>query len=423
MPNDAPVLTGAPTPTEAADAERRARQLDALRAMAVAALDTVDPEEVFRIVCARLPELLGADFAALAVPLMQGVRDWCADTAPPREARQKLLDLLDRGLRAGEVLAAGPVEPDVLPEDRAVPAPYGSASALVLPLAREGEPWGAMLVGWNRRAPLTAAEVALAEEVAAQAAAAFRNASRYDALRQAAVRRERFFSAMSHDLRTPITAILGYSELLQDGIMGDLDARQQDMVERICQVSGHLAQLVNDVLDLAKLDAGRMEFHREPVALGDLVDEAILAVEPQARSKGLELRLEMEPLRDAVLDLDPPRVRQVLVNLLSNAVKFTERGAVSLSAGVEGGRSWIAVADTGPGIPPGSEEAVFEEFLQIAAGNKAKREPGSGLGLAISRRMARAMGGDLTARNGETGGAVFTLFLPTEPSPPVSSPS
>jgi signal transduction histidine kinase len=265
--------------------------------------------------------------------------------------------------------------------------------------------------------------VALAEEVAAQASAAFRNASRYDALRQAAVRRERFFSAMSHDLRTPITAILGYSELLQDGIMGDLDARQQDMVERICQVSGHLAQLVNDVLDLAKLDAGRMEFHREPVALGDLVDEAILAVEPQARSKGLELRLEMEGLRDAVLDLDPPRVRQVLVNLLSNAVKFTEHGAVSLSAGTEGERSWIAVADTGPGIPPGSEEAVFEEFLQIAAGNKAKREPGSGLGLAISRRMARAMGGDLTARHGESGGAVFTLFLPAEPGAPVPSPS
>jgi signal transduction histidine kinase len=421
MPHEATTALDTPAPPQAADAERRARELEALRAMAVAALDTVDPEEVFRIVCARLPELLEADFAALSVPLMQEVRDWCADAAPPREAMPKLLELLDRGRRTGETLAAGPVEPGAVPEASTVSAPFESASALVLPLAHEGGPWGAMLVGWNRRAPLTAAEVALAEEAAAQAAAAFRNASRYDALRQAAVRRERFFSAMSHDLRTPITAILGYSELLQDGIMGDLDARQQDMVERICQVSGHLAQLVNDVLDLAKLDAGRMEFHREPVALGDLVDQAIVAVEPQANSKGLELRLEIEPLRDAVLDLDPPRVRQVLVNLLSNAVKFTEKGAVSLSAGAEEGRSWIAVADTGPGIPPGSEEAVFEEFLQIAAGNKAKREPGSGLGLAISRRMARAMGGDLTARNGESGGAVFTLFLPTEPGAPNAS--
>ncbi|HEU4454529.1 MAG TPA: HAMP domain-containing sensor histidine kinase [Longimicrobium sp.] len=422
MPHASTAPTAAHASPRDAGVDRRARELEALRAMAVAALDTVDPEEIFRIVCAWLPELLGADFAALAVPLMDEVRDWCAESAPPHETRAKLLELLERGRRTGEMLAAGPVEPGVIPEERAAPAPFGSASALVVPLA-SGGPWGALLVGWHRRAPLSAAEVALAEEVAAQAAAAFRNAARYDALRQAAVRRERFFSAMSHDLRTPLTAILGYSELLQDGIMGDLDARQQEMVERICQVSSHLAQLVNDVLDLAKLDAGRMEFHREPVALGDLVDEAILAVEPQARGKGLELRMEIDPLRDAVLDVDPPRVRQVLVNLLANAVKFTDHGAVSLSAGAEDGRSWISVADTGPGIPAGSEEAVFEEFLQIAAGNKAKREPGSGLGLAISRRMARAMGGDLTARNGDSGGAVFTLYLPLEPSAPASSPS
>jgi two-component system sensor histidine kinase TorS len=184
------------------------------------------------------------------------------------------------------------------------------------------------------------------------------------------------------------------------------------MVERICQVSGHLAELVNDVLDIAKLDAGRMEFHREPVALGDLVDEAVVAVQPQARSKGLELRLEIDGHREVVLELDMGRVRQILVNLLSNAVKFTDQGTVTLSVEVEGGRGWMRVSDTGPGLPAGSEEAVFEEFMQIAAGNRAKREPGSGLGLAISRRLARAMGGELTAANGASGGAVFTLHLP-----------
>jgi signal transduction histidine kinase len=217
---------------------------------------------------------------------------------------------------------------------------------------------------------------------------------------------------MSHDLRTPITAIMGYSELLQDGIMGDLDPHQQEMVERICQVSGHLAQLVNDVLDIAKLDAGRMEFHREPVRLGELVDEAMVGVQPQARSKGLEIRLEIEPHRDAVIEVDAARVRQILVNLLSNAVKFTEQGAVSLAAGMESERRWFSVVDTGPGLPDGAEAAVFEEFLQIASGTKAKRDPGSGLGLAISRRLARAMGGELIARNGDAGGAVFTLYLP-----------
>ncbi|HEX5872328.1 MAG TPA: HAMP domain-containing sensor histidine kinase, partial [Longimicrobium sp.] len=222
------------------------------------------------------------------------------------------------------------------------------------------------------------------------------------------------FSAMSHDLRTPITAIVGYSELLADGIVGDLNGQQLEMIERISQVSGHLSQLVNDILDLAKLDAGRMEFHREEVRLGELVDEALVAVEPQARSKKLELRMEIDAQRDALLRVDPPRVRQILVNLLSNAVKFTEHGEVAVVAGSGEGRTWLEVRDTGPGLPAGSEEAVFEEFLQIAAGNKSKREPGSGLGLAISRRLARAMGGDLVARNGPGSGAAFTLVLPAQ---------
>jgi len=166
------------------------------------------------------------------------------------------------------------------------------------------------------------------------------------------------------------------------------------------------------VLDIAKLDAGRMEFSREPVTLGELVEEAMVAVEPQARSKGLEIRLLIDGHRDELLEVDAGRVRQILVNLLSNAVKFTDDGAVTLEAAVESGRGWIRVSDTGPGIPGGSEEAVFEEFLQIASGTKAKREPGSGLGLAIARRLARAMGGDLTAAGADGGGAAFTLHLP-----------
>ncbi|HEU0298639.1 MAG TPA: ATP-binding protein, partial [Longimicrobium sp.] len=202
------------------------------------------------------------------------------------------------------------------------------------------------------------------------------------------------------------------SELLADGIVGELNGQQLEMIERISQVSGHLSQLVNDILDLAKLDAGRMEFHREEVRLGELVDEALVAIEPQARSKKLELRMEIDAHRDALLRVDPPRVRQILVNLLSNAVKFTERGEVAVVAGSGDGHTWLEVRDTGPGLPAGSEEAVFEEFLQIAAGTKSKREPGSGLGLAISRRLARAMGGDLVARNGPAGGAAFTLVLP-----------
>ncbi|HEX8905306.1 MAG TPA: HAMP domain-containing sensor histidine kinase [Longimicrobiaceae bacterium] len=400
-----------PVPSAAAAS---AQELETLREMAVAAADTVDPDEIFQIVCDAIPGLVGADFALAALPLFDAPREWCVASEPPREAKSRLAELLEEARDGGETIVAARGA-DGGEGVRVVPPPFGSATAVVVPLQGETAGGGALLIGWHGEREVDARTLRLVEMLARQAAAAFRNAARYEALRLAAVRRERFFSAMSHDLRTPITAIMGYSELLQDGIMGDLDPHQQEMVERICQVSGHLAQLVNDVLDIAKLDAGRMEFHREPVTLGELVDEAMVGIEPQARSKGLEVRLEIDGGRDAVLDVDAGRVRQILVNLLSNAVKFTERGAVTLAAVVEEGRSWIRVSDTGPGLPAGSEEAVFEEFMQIASGTKAKREPGSGLGLAIARRLARAMGGELTAANGQAGGATFTLLLPTAP--------
>ncbi|HEX8358985.1 MAG TPA: HAMP domain-containing sensor histidine kinase, partial [Longimicrobium sp.] len=285
----------------------------------------------------------------------------------------------------------------------------GGAGAVAVSMRPRGEP-AALLVGWaDGEVPPGGA--ALLEALAEQTSVALAGAARYAEMRDAAVRRDRFFSAMSHDLRTPITAIVGYSELLQDGIVGDLTERQLEMVERICQVSGHLSQLVNDILDLARLDAGRMEFQLQPLELAELLDGALAAVEPQAAAKGLEVRVEGPG--GVLVVVDPTRVRQILVNLLSNAVKFTESGAVSVSAGVDGDRGWIEVRDTGPGLPGGSEEAVFEEFLQLAPAGKGKREPGTGLGLAIARRLARAMGGDLTARNVDGSGAAFTLYLPS----------
>jgi signal transduction histidine kinase len=288
----------------------------------------------------------------------------------------------------------------------------GGGSGILVPLRHHDETLGALVAGWHGGGPDDETR-RLAVRVGEQAAAVLANLRTYAQLTDAAFRRERFFSAMSHDLRTPITAIVGYSELLADGIVGDLNGQQLEMIERISQVSGHLSQLVNDILDLAKLDAGRMEFNCEEVTLGALVDDALVVVEPQARSKGLDLRTEVDPLRDESLCVDPPRVRQVLVNLLSNAVKFTDAGAVSVVAGCDvGGRAWIEVRDTGPGLPFGSEEAVFEEFLQLGSAPKSKGEPGSGLGLAISRRLARAMGGDLVARNAPPAGAAFTFVLP-----------
>jgi signal transduction histidine kinase len=373
------------------DWERRARRLEALGGFAAEAGGVVDADEIWRLLCGRLAAVLDADAAALHTPLLPEARAWAGPGGG-----DELREALDRLARAD-----GEERREALP---------GGGTALVVPLRHDGESMGTLAVGWRDAAAVEDDDVA--RMLARQAAGTLANARAYARLTEAAFRRERFFSAMSHDLRTPITAIVGYSELLADGIVGELNGQQLEMIERISQVSGHLSQLVNDILDLAKLDAGRMEFHREDVTLGDLVDEALVTVEPQARSKKLELRTDVDPHRDTLLRVDPPRVRQILVNLLSNAVKFTERGEVAVVAGSDEGRTWLEVRDTGPGLPAGSEEAVFEEFLQLAAGTKSKREPGSGLGLAVSRRLARAMGGDLTARGGGGTGAAFTLVLP-----------
>lgn len=376
------------------DWERRARRLEALSGFSAETAGVVDTEEIWRLLCGRLIAVMGADAAALDTPLINGTHTWPGD---------------DGGGEDGPWMSIGRLAAEVGADPRWTELPGGGA-ALLIPLSHAGEPLGTLAVGW--REPARAEDdPAVSEMLARQTAAALANARAYARLTEAAFRRERFFSAMSHDLRTPITAIVGYSELLADGIVGELNGQQLEMIERISQVSGHLSQLVNDILDLAKLDAGRMEFHHEEVTLGELVDEALVTVEPQARSKRLELRTDVDIHRETLLRVDPPRVRQILVNLLSNAVKFTEEGEVAVVAGRDDLGTWLEVRDTGPGLPAGSEEAVFEEFLQIAAGNKAKREPGSGLGLAISRRLARAMGGDLTARSGAPG-AVFTLVLP-----------
>ena len=385
-----------PAPAEphaGVDWERLARRLEALCELATDTAGVAEGEDVWRLLCTCAADVLGADVLALCTPVLPEPRAWAADGG---EAD------------AGEFAALAREEAEGV---REVELPGGGAG-LLIPLRHRDEALGSLLAGWRTGGEDAAETQRLAERLALQAAAALANVRTVERLTNAAYRRERFFSAMSHDLRTPITAIVGYSELLADGIVGDLNAQQLEMVERISQVSSHLSQLVNDILDLAKLDAGRMEFHREEVCLGDLVDEALLAIEPQARAKGLDLRLDVGAHADEMMRVDPPRIRQILINLLSNAVKFTPRGEVSVIAGAGGGRTWLQVRDTGPGLPPGSEEAVFEEFLQIAAGTRNKREPGSGLGLAISRRLARAMGGDLLAANAPGGGAAFTLVLP-----------
>ena len=240
-----------------------------------------------------------------------------------------------------------------------------------------------------------------------------------------------FLATMSHELRTPLNAVIGYAELLDLGVAGALTSDQRQQLSRI-RVSGrHLLGLVNEVLDLAKIEAGRLAVSIAIARAGESADAALSIVQPRADEKGIRFVGQCLGDGNAVYLGDEDRVRQILINLLSNAVKFTESGGqVSLDCGttsepdVEARLSesaqWIyfRVRDTGIGITPDHLPVIFDPFVQVETGH-TRSSDGSGLGLTISRRLARLMGGDLTVRSTIGNGSVFTLWLPAATSQPV----
>ena len=222
--------------------------------------------------------------------------------------------------------------------------------------------------------------------------------------------RSRFYANMSHELRTPINAVLGYNDLLLAGVYGPLSATQLNGIERSQKAAHHLLELVNDVLDLSKLEAGKMELLIEPVHILPLVDDLFTTIRPLAEERGSELILQEEHCSNSI-STDPRRVRQILLNLLSNAIKFGGGKPVEVRcSGTPEGGVRITVTDRGIGIAPDDLSRVFEEFVQI--GDGAQR--GTGLGLPISRRLAELLGGSLEAESVPGEGSTFCLCLPAE---------
>ncbi|HEU0302597.1 MAG TPA: ATP-binding protein [Longimicrobium sp.] len=230
-----------------------------------------------------------------------------------------------------------------------------------------------------------------------------------------------FLAVMSHELRTPMNAVLGYTELMAMGIAGAVTDEQRGYLERVRASTRHLMGLIDDVLDLSRIEAGQMGVSREPGRAGDAVAAALSFVATQALEKGLRLENACPAPGPEYLG-DEDRVRQVLLNLLSNAVKFTESGHVAVRCGtgrpdetahLEGPGPWVCirVEDTGPGIAPEDTEAVFQPFVQAEAPH-TRTAGGTGLGLSISRRLAQLMGGDLTLQTELGRGSCFTLWLP-----------
>ena len=247
-----------------------------------------------------------------------------------------------------------------------------------------------------------------------------------------------FLANVSHELRTPLAAIVGFVDLLRDGSYGELSPRMIGPVERIQASAEHLQALVDQVLDLARLSAGRLDVHREPLSLRAFVIDVASEVEPLVIEKGLALAIQV-PTTLPRISTDPTHLRQILVNLLGNAVKFTPTGSITVRAAyvpdgavnaatatatkrplLAAGGNWIVlqVVDTGIGIAPKDHERIFEEFEQVEAGSRGDSERrGTGLGLSITRRLARLLDGDITLESAPGRGATFTCWLPADPAP------
>lgn len=230
-----------------------------------------------------------------------------------------------------------------------------------------------------------------------------------------------FLATMSHEIRTPLNAVVGYSDLLGAEIAGPLNSQQHAQIERIRKSGDHLRELVDDLLDLTKIEAGEFDVRSDRADLHDSLDSTVELARPQAAARGIEL--ECEPLeRDAVHFVgDTRRVRQVLGNLISNAIKFSASGSrISVSGGISGPdseRPWVfaSVEDEGPGIPPDDLDRIFDPFVQLDSGY-TRGQGGAGLGLPISRQLARLMGGDLTVKSRPGVGSRFTLWLRPAPA-------
>lgn len=247
--------------------------------------------------------------------------------------------------------------------------------------------------------------------VSASFRAAYRRAESARAEAEEANRfKSRLVSNVSHDLRTPLNAILGYIHLLLDETYGPIVEDQKGPLEGIRRNADHLLKMVNDILDLAKMESGRMYVESTRIEIAPLVEEILTEVKPLVDQKRLSIRCRIDRTLPPV-ELDRIKIKQILANLLSNAVKFTDQGGIAIDAAdrPERGGIEIAVSDTGVGIPPEALPRIFETFYQV---EETERPGGSGLGLAIVREMVDLIGGEITVQSEHGKGSTFTVFFP-----------
>ena len=403
-------------------------QLRALRDVGQAVSSTLDLDAVLQAIVDRAAQLAGTRGASIWEydELTEVFHLRATNILDPQVAEL----LRASGIRKGEgalgraALSRAPIQiPDVREAGayegplRAALLQAGGGSVLTIPLLHEDRLLGGLTVSRRAIGEFPPDVVALLTAFAAQSAIALQNARLFRELEAksrelevASRHKSQFLANMSHELRTPLNAILGYGELIVDGIYGEVPDRMREVLERVDASGRHLLGLINDVLDLSRIEAGQLVLALADYSMKETVESVVASLDSLAVEKGLTLAVDLAP------DLptgrgDQRRLIQVLLNLVGNAIKFTEEGGVGVQVGVSGPAFEISVRDTGPGIAPTDQARIFEEFQQ-ADTSTTRPKGGTGLGLAIARRIVALHGGRLWVESVPGEGATFRFSIP-----------
>ncbi|MBY3033596.1 GAF domain-containing protein [Rhizobium leguminosarum] len=409
-----------------AELARSVGELEALGEVSKAVNSTLDLDTVLETIVAKAVQLSDTDEGIIYV--FSSTRQQFRLRATFGMSNERIAAISDQPIglndaaigdaaRRGTPIQVPDLEEQTPPSVQKIVSDAGYRSVLVVPLLGPNKIVGTLVV--RRREPGEFGEqvVHLMETFAAQSVLAIQNAKLFREIEEkgreleaASRHKSQFLANMSHELRTPLNSVLGFTELLVDGVYGELPDRAKTTVARVQASGHHLLGLINDVLDLSKIEAGQLTLALEEYSVGQIVRSTITAVEPLARAKGLMLAAtvaEKLPIGRG----DERRLTQVLLNLAGNAVKFTDTGAIDILADAVDGHFEITVRDTGPGIAAKDQVLIFEEFQQVDS-SSTKQKGGTGLGLAISKRIVEMHGGTIDVESVPGSGSTFRLKIP-----------